>query len=96
MHRWIPQQHRECLSSTYSPHLPSLKWKLIQDRTKAGLSAARARGRLGGRKKMLAADPKIQTAKKMHKDHDMSIDNICRTLKISRATLYRHLSVVDE
>ena len=68
--------------------LAQFERKLIQERTKAGLNAARARGRLGGRKKMLAADPKIQTAKKMHKDHEMSIDNICKTLKISRATFY--------
>ena len=73
--------------------LAQFERKLIQERTKAGLSAARARGRLGGRKKMLATDPKIQTAKKMHKDHEMSIDNICKTLKISRATFYRYLGV---
>ena len=41
--------------------LAQFERKLIQERTKAGLSAARARDRLGGRKKMLATDPKIQT-----------------------------------
>ena len=48
--------------------------RLIQERTKAGLSAARARGREGGRKPISVDDPKVRTAKRMHKDHGMSND----------------------
>lgn len=73
--------------------LAQFERKLIQERTKAGLIAARARGKKGGRKKMLATDPKILTAKKMHQNHSLSIDEICAMLKISRATFYRYVRI---
>ena len=66
---------------------------LIRERTLAGLSAARARGMQGGRPSMNPDDPKIITAKKLHADKTISIDDICKTLNISRATLYRYLKV---
>lgn len=75
--------------------LAQFERKLIQERTKAGLDAARSRGKKGGRKKTLATDPKVLTAKKMHNNHNMSINDICNTLKISRATFYRYISVTD-
>lgn len=62
---------------------------LIQERTRAGLQAARARGRLGGRKPLSLDDPRVQTAKTLHADKKMPVMDICRTLKISRPTLYR-------
>jgi len=55
-----------------------------------------ARGRKGGRKPITYSDPKVQTAKRMHKDHGMSIDKICKTLKISRATFYRYVALPDK
>jgi len=73
--------------------LAQFEGDLIRERTLAGLSAARARGRKGGRPKMDPSDPKIITAKKLHSDKTISIDNICNTLKISRATLYRYLKL---
>lgn len=73
--------------------LAQFERRLIQERTKAGLDAARARGRQGGRKKVEATNPKVMMAKNMHKDYGMSIDNICKTLKISRASFYRYLSL---
>ena len=72
--------------------LAQFERRLIQERTKAGLEAARARGRKGGRKKIPPKNPKVLTAKKMHKNHGMSIDDICATLNISRASFYRYLS----
>ena len=75
--------------------LAQFERKLIQERTKAGLEAARARGRTGGRKKISTKNPKVLTAKRMHKNHGMSIDDICKTLKISRASFYRYLSLDD-
>ncbi len=75
--------------------LAQFERKLIQERTKAGLNAARDRGKKGGRKKTISTDPKVLTAKKMHQDHNMSINNICNILKISRATFYRYLSIPD-
>ena len=73
--------------------LAQFERKLIQERTKAGLKAARARGKKGGRNPILSSDPKVQTAKYMHKDHGMSIEKICKTLKISRATFYRYVAI---
>jgi DNA invertase Pin-like site-specific DNA recombinase len=73
--------------------LAQFERRLIQERTKAGLDAARARGRQGGRKRVEATNPKVMMAKNMHKDHGMSIENICKTLKISRASFYRYLSL---
>lgn len=73
--------------------LAQFERKLIQERTKAGLEAARARGKSGGRKKISPQNPKVLTAKRMHKNHGMSIDDICKTLKISRASFYRYLSL---
>jgi helix-turn-helix resolvase-like protein/resolvase-like protein len=70
--------------------------RLIQERTKAGLSAARARGRKGGCKPIRSDDPRVQMAKRMYHNHGMSIDRICRTLKISRATFYRYITLSDK
>jgi DNA invertase Pin-like site-specific DNA recombinase len=73
--------------------LAQFERRLIVERTNAGLKAARARGRLGGRPPMSLDDPRIQTAKKLHADKSMVIGDICKTLQISRPTLYRWLSV---
>jgi DNA invertase Pin-like site-specific DNA recombinase len=63
---------------------------IIRERTQAGLTAARARGRKGGRPKALNAK-KAQMAQGLYNDKTYSIDEICRTLNISRATLYRYI-----
>jgi DNA invertase Pin-like site-specific DNA recombinase len=73
--------------------LAQFESRLIQERTKAGLSAARARGRLGGRKPLSPNDSRVRMAKKMHKDKSVPIPDICRTLRISRPTLYRYLAM---
>jgi DNA invertase Pin-like site-specific DNA recombinase len=64
---------------------------LIRERTQAGLTAARARGRLGGRKPVLTAE-KASAAQAMYDAKDRSVSEIARVLGVSRATLYRHLS----
>ena len=60
--------------------LAQFERRLVQERTTAGLAAARARGRLGGRPAITAADPRVAAAKRLHKDHSLSIDDICKTL----------------
>jgi DNA invertase Pin-like site-specific DNA recombinase len=72
--------------------LAQFERRLIQERTNAGLAAARARGRKGGRRPIPAEDPRVQMAKKMHVDKSISVADICRTLRISRPTLYRYLA----
>jgi len=67
--------------------------RLIQERTQAGLLAARARGKKGGRPKINSDHPKVIAAKRMHQDKHISIDEICNALKISRPSLYRYLNM---
>jgi DNA invertase Pin-like site-specific DNA recombinase len=62
---------------------------LITERTMAGIEAARARGRRGGRPKLKPSASKVAMAKKLYADQANSITEICHTLRISRATLYR-------
>jgi DNA invertase Pin-like site-specific DNA recombinase len=73
--------------------LAQFEAELIRERTRAGLSAARARGKKGWRKPVSADDPRIRLAKGMHEDRSLSPSEICSTLKISRATYYRYLSL---
>src|SRR5512135_2145871 len=62
---------------------------LIRERTQAGLTAARARGRVGGRPGL--SPEKIRQLQTLYQDKRHSVPEICKTLKISRATLYRYV-----
>src|SRR5512135_191868 len=66
---------------------------IIRERTQAGLTAARARGRKGGRPKALTLK-KQEQALTLYNAKTNTIDEICRTLHISRATLYRSIKPV--
>ena len=61
---------------------------LIRERTKAGLTAARARGRRGGRPGLSAE--KVRQLRTLAADRTNSIRSICRTLGVWRATCYRY------
>ncbi|MEU1805930.1 recombinase family protein [Streptomyces sp. NPDC019937] len=65
---------------------------LIKDRTRAGLEAAKAQGRTGGRPTVMDAD-KLAAAK-ARKAQGESVTAIAKALKVSRATLYRALADV--
>ncbi|HUX88247.1 MAG TPA: recombinase family protein [Chloroflexota bacterium] len=69
--------------------LAEFERELIRERTRAGLAAARARGRQGGRPKKLDTPKKIAMAQSLYNEGTHSIDDICQTLGVSRATLYR-------
>ena len=62
---------------------------LIRERTRAGLTAARARGRLGGRPVLLGED-KRRMAQALRDDPDQNVEAICKTLGIARTTFYRY------
>src|SRR5690348_12274956 len=64
---------------------------LVRERTHAGLAAARARGRTGGRPKKLADPTKLRLAQALYDGGQTDIATICRTLGVSRATLYRYV-----
>ncbi len=66
---------------------------LVRERTQAGLQAARARGRFGGRPRAAALNTpkKVAMAQALYNDKSNSIADICKTLRVSRATLYRYI-----
>jgi DNA invertase Pin-like site-specific DNA recombinase len=66
---------------------------IIRERTTAGMEAARARGRQGGRPKLPGNTRKVALAKTLYAERKTSVTQICRDLHISRATLYRYLRV---
>jgi DNA invertase Pin-like site-specific DNA recombinase len=63
---------------------------LIRQRTLAGLAAARARGRAGGRPRSMTPT-KIALARQMYDAQQHSLAEIAKTLGVSRASIYRHL-----
>jgi DNA invertase Pin-like site-specific DNA recombinase len=73
--------------------LAEFERNLIRERTQAGLSAARARGRKGGRPKVLTGK-QLSIARDLY-DKKHPIAEICRTLKISKATLYRYTKTLE-
>ena len=70
--------------------LAQFERELIVERTRAGLVAARARGRVGGRPPALDAE-QVKQARRMYDDSDLTVQQIADVLKVSRATVYRAL-----
>src|SRR5829696_4979183 len=67
---------------------------LIRERTAAGLAAARARGRRGGRPSVMTAH-KARVAQEMYRSGQYTVAAIANTLGVSRASVYRHLTHHD-
>lgn len=63
---------------------------LITERTTAGLAAARARGRQGGRPPRLTSE-QVRTAKRLYDDSELTVTEIGQVLGVSRATVYRSI-----
>lgn len=74
--------------------LAEFERNLIQERTQAGLKAARARGRVGGRPKALDAD-KRELAVKLYKEGKTPIGKICTMMGISKPTLYSYVRALS-
>jgi len=70
--------------------LAEFERQLIQKRTQAGLRAARARGRVGGRPKALAAS-KRQRAVQLYQEKQLTVKEICEMMGISKPTLYANV-----
>jgi len=75
--------------------LAEFERNLITERTLAGLEAARARGRKGGRPRRDPTAGKIAMAQKLYRDRTISIPEILNTLNISKATLYRWVNLSE-
>jgi len=73
--------------------LAEFEGDIIRERTRAGLSAARARGRLGGRPRGLSkkAETTACAAETLYKEKKLSVIDICGKLNISKSTLYKYL-----
>lgn len=71
---------------------------LISERTRAGLEAAKKKGVVGGRPKGLTEEiiKKAKLVEKLYSLGDLSIVEVCKNQKISRATFYRYLKICEE
>jgi DNA invertase Pin-like site-specific DNA recombinase len=70
--------------------LAEFERSIIRERTKAGLEAARARGKKGGRPPALVAKD-LAAAKAMLSDPEITMEEVAKRLKVAPSTLYRHL-----
>ena len=73
--------------------LSEFERNLIRERTQAGLAAARARGRAGGRKPKLD-DQQVREIKALLRDPDIQVADVARRYGVSRTTLYKHCGVI--
>lgn len=73
--------------------LAEFERELIKERTLAGLKAAAERGRKGGRPRVMDLK-KIEQARALHRSQ-IPVSEICKTLGVSKGTLYRNLSLAD-
>jgi DNA invertase Pin-like site-specific DNA recombinase len=70
--------------------LAEFERSIIRERTRAGLDAARSRGKIGGRPKKLS-EGDLRAAKAMLLDGGITVAQIAKQLGVSQATLYRYL-----
>ena len=75
--------------------LAEFERNLIRERTQAGLAAARARGKMGGRPKKLS-DTKKQMVINLYNEKKLTIIEICKEMGISKPTLYKYLRELRE
>lgn len=81
------------LSFNLFASLAEFERDLIRERTQAGLSAARARGRNGGRPKGLSAQAEATAcaAETLYRERQLSVRQIAARLSIAKSTLYAYL-----
>lgn len=70
--------------------LAEFERSIIRERTKAGLEAARAQGKKGGRPPALVAKD-LAAAKAMLSDPAITMEDVAKRLKVAPSTLYRHI-----
>ena len=75
--------------------LAEFEREIIRERTQAGLSAARARGKTGGRPNALT-EKQVSMLRQLAADRNRSVQEICQTLGISRRTFYRYVNAGQE
>jgi DNA invertase Pin-like site-specific DNA recombinase len=65
---------------------------IIRERTRAGLKAARKRGRTGGRPREIT-EKKIEQIKALYESNKSTVTDICKSFSISRSTFYKRIKV---
>lgn len=70
--------------------LAEFERNLVRERTQAGLQAARARGRLGGRRKSLTPDKRKHVVQ-LYRERRHTVKEICQLMGISKPTLYAYV-----
>ena len=73
--------------------LAEFERNIIRERTQAGLSAARARGRVGGRKPLLNEKQKREI-RALLKDPSIAVSDVAKRYGVSRTTIYKSVGVV--
>lgn len=76
--------------------LAQFERRLIQERTRAGLAAARARGKHGGRQALRADAPQVRMAYTLSREPSLTVSEICQHLRIARATFYRYVALARQ
>lgn len=71
--------------------LAEFEHQLIVERTRAGLAAARARGRKGGRPAAMS-DDQVRIARQMYDSKEYSVQKIADVIGVSRRSIYRYLN----
>ena len=74
--------------------LAEFERNLIRERTKAGLDAARARGRAGGRRPKLN-EKQVREIKALLRDPDIHVADVAKRYGVSRTTLYKYVGTVQ-
>ena len=75
--------------------LAEFERELIRERTRAGLTAARARGRIGGRKFALTK-AQVRLAQAAMGKKETRVCDLCEELGVTRVTLYRYVGPEEE
>lgn len=75
--------------------LAEFEKNLVRERTRAGLAAARARGRLGGRRKTLDLERRRHVVA-LYRSREHTVKEICRLMGISKPTLYAYVEELSD
>lgn len=75
--------------------LAEFERNLIRERAMAGLDAARARGRKGGRRRVLVSED-VKQIRQLLQDDDITVQDVATRYGVGRATIYRYLKRVDD
>jgi DNA invertase Pin-like site-specific DNA recombinase len=82
----------ECIFHIFAA-LAQCERRWFQERPRAGFAAARAWGRKGERQPRRAAEPRVRMADAMSADQQLSAADICQTLRLSQAPVYRYVAL---